>query len=94
MSIRISESPEVGKATVKFVLADEVHDGPVSVVGNFNGWTPGTHRLIRRSNGTRSIAVAVPKGEEIRFRYLGSGGAWFDDPDAHAICPEGSLVRL
>jgi hypothetical protein len=51
------------------------------------------HRLVKRSNGTRSVTVDVPRGAEIRFRYLGDGGVWFDDPDAHEITPEGSLVR-
>jgi hypothetical protein len=26
--------------------------------------------------------VTVPSGQELHFRYLGSGGVWFDDPDA------------
>jgi hypothetical protein len=38
--------------------------------------------LVRRSNGTRSVTVTAPAGQELRFRYLGSGGHWFDDPDA------------
>jgi len=76
-----------------FGLLIDVHDGAVSAVGSFNDWVPGVHRLVRRSNGTRSVSIDVPRGEEVRFRYLGSGGVWFDDPDAHEITPEGSLVR-
>lgn len=82
MAIRILASPEAGHIKVRLVLPDDVHDGPVSAVGTFNDWTPGRHRLIRRSNGTRSVTVTVPAGEQQRFRYLGSGGHWFDDPDA------------
>lgn len=82
MAISIVSTPEPGQTKVKLVLPDDVHDGPVSVVGTFNDWTPGRHRLIRRSNGTRSVTVTVPSGQEQRFRYLGSGGRWFDDPDA------------
>ena len=51
------------------------------------------HKLVRRSNGTRSVSVDVPRGEEVRFRYLGDGGVWFDDPDANEITNEGALVR-
>jgi hypothetical protein len=83
MAIRILTGPDAGKAKVQLVLPDSVHDGPVSAVGTFNDWTPGRHRLIRRSNGTRSVTVTVPSGQELRFRYLGSGGRWFDDPDAY-----------
>ncbi|HKF34725.1 MAG TPA: isoamylase [Jatrophihabitantaceae bacterium] len=83
MAIRILTGPDAAKAKVQLVLPDTIHDGPVSAVGTFNDWTPGRHRLIRRSNGTRSVTVTVASGQELRFRYLGSGGRWFDDPDAY-----------
>jgi hypothetical protein len=82
MAIRVSPDKLAGKAKIHFVLPDDIHEGPVSAVGDFNGWRPGTHKLVRRSNGTRSVTVTVPAGQELRFRYLGSGGVWFDDPDA------------
>nr|WP_202897399.1 isoamylase [Actinopolymorpha pittospori] len=75
-------------------MPDDVHDGPVSAVGTFNDWTPGRHRLIRRNNGTRSVTLTVARGQELRFRYLGSGGRWFDDPDAEAVDHEGSVIRI
>jgi hypothetical protein len=82
MAIRILNTPDADQTRVQLVLPDNIHDGPVSAVGTFNDWTPGRHRLIRRSNGTRSVTVTVASGQELRFRYLGSGGHWFDDPDA------------
>jgi hypothetical protein len=82
MAIRILTTPDAGRTKVQLVLPDDIHDGPVSAVGTFNDWTPGRHRLIRRSNGTRSVTVTVASEQELRFRYLGSGGRWFDDPDA------------
>lgn len=92
MTIRIQQqTPTTTK--IQFVLPDEIHEGAVSAVGSFNDWQPGVHRLVRRSNGTRSVTVSVPSGQEIRFRYLGDGGIWFDDPDADEITEEGSLVR-
>lgn len=66
---------------VTFALPDDLHEGKVSVVGDFNAWTPGVHTLIRRANGTRSVAVTVPAGTSHQFRYLGEGGRWFNDPD-------------
>lgn len=75
---------------VTFVLADET--APVSVVGDFNDWTPGTHPLRRRSNGTQSVTITLPAGEPVRFRYLASGGRWFDDPEADAHDQQGSLL--
>ena len=82
MAIRVNTDRKVGMSKIQFVLPDDVHDGPVSAVGDFNGWRPGAHKLVRRSNGTRSVTVTVPTGQELRFRYLGSGGVWFDDPEA------------
>jgi hypothetical protein len=82
MAIRILTGTDASRTKVQLVLPDNIHDGPVSAVGTFNDWTPGRHRLIRRSNGTRSVTVTVASGQELRFRYLGSGGRWFDDPDA------------
>jgi hypothetical protein len=93
MTIRIT-TPAPGISRILFVLPDDVHDGPVSAVGTFNGWRPGAHRLIRRANGTRSVAVVVEQGQEVRFRYLGSGGVWFDDTDAHALDAEGGVIRV
>ncbi len=70
------------QVTVTWVLPADVHDGPVSVVGCFNDWTPGLHVLGKRSNGTRSVSFTTAAGTEIRFRYLGHGGRWFGDPEA------------
>jgi len=93
MAIVVKSDPSKQQVTVRFVLDDGVHDGPVSAVGTFNDWAPGAHRLVRRSNGTRSVAVTVPAGQELRFRYLGSGGRWFDDPQAMPV-PEGGALTV
>ena len=91
MTIKIA--PRRGSTRIQFILPDDVHDGPVSVVGTFNDWTPGVHKLVRRSNGTRSVSVEIPAGEEVRFRYLGSGGVWFDDDDAQLLEGQSALVN-
>jgi 1,4-alpha-glucan branching enzyme len=82
MAILVSTNRRAGTSKIQFVLPDDVHDGAVSAVGDFNDWRPGVHKLVRRRNGTRSVTVTVPAGQELRFRYLGSGGVWFDDPEA------------
>jgi 1,4-alpha-glucan branching enzyme len=73
-----------GETRITFVLPQDEPHGRVSVVGDFNDWTPGVHTLAKRSNGTRSVRVTVPPGSSYRFRYLGQDGLWFDDPDADA----------
>lgn len=68
------------EATLTFVLPQDQPTAKVSVVGDFNEWTPGVHTLVRRANGTRSAKVSVPAGGAYRFRYLSEDGEWFDDP--------------
>ncbi|MFN0280921.1 MAG: isoamylase early set domain-containing protein [Kineosporiaceae bacterium] len=79
---------------VTFVIPDAGAVGKVSVVGDFNGWTPGRHTLVRRANGTRSVALTLEPGSTHRFRYLGEGGQWFDDPEADALTHEGGVLHV
>lgn len=69
-------------AYVRFALPEQDDDGPVSVVGTFNDWTPGAHQMQVDDDGGRSVTIEVPYGQEIHFRYLGDDGRWFDDADA------------
>lgn len=82
-----------GQVRLTFVLPNDAVAGAVSVVGDFNAWTPGANPLVKRRNGTRSAVVSVPSGAELRFRYLGEGGRWFDDEDADEHDHHGGLVR-
>ena len=74
--IKVSRARGGTGTIVTFALPDEV--GPVSVVGDFNDWTPGVHVLQRRSNGTRSVAITLGAGR-FEFRYLASYGGWLDE---------------
>jgi hypothetical protein len=76
----IKQQAKGDQTVITFVLPGDEPLGRVSVVGDFNDWTPEVHPLVRRSNGTRSVKVAVPTGTSFGFRYLGEGGHWFDDP--------------
>ncbi len=77
-----------------FAIPQDATEGKVSVVGDFNEWTPGAHTLVKRANGTRSVSVVVPKGSTQRFRYLGENGHWFDDPEADVHTAEGGLLNV
>jgi len=76
-----------GSVKVTFTLADA--SGPVSVITDLDGWASHTHPLKKRSNGQMSVAVTVPAGHVMRFRYATADGRFFDDPDADAIEPNG-----
>ncbi|HVQ95846.1 MAG TPA: isoamylase early set domain-containing protein [Mycobacteriales bacterium] len=77
-----------------FILSADLQTGPVSVVGDFNGWTPGRHEFKPLRNGTRSVSVRVPADRTVRFRYLAANGQWFDDPDVADRDGPDCLVRL
>ncbi len=79
---------------VTFVIPVDEVDAPVSVVGDFNDWDPYAHPLRRRSNDTRSVAVTLPPGEPVRFRYLVDGGRWLDEPDAEQRLEDGTPVNV
>ena len=81
------------KTRVTFSLPVDGSPNVVSVVGSFNDWTPGRHELVARRDGTRSVSVTLPPGEH-RFRYLGSGGRWFDDHGADRVDPAGCVLTV
>ena len=70
---------KTGDVRVTFAVEDA---RPVSLVCDHNGWDPFATPLKRLTNGTRSAALVVPAGTEIRFRYLAEHGEFFDDPEA------------
>ncbi|HET9142830.1 isoamylase early set domain-containing protein [Actinophytocola sp.] len=74
-----------GDVRLTFVLPANHPPGRVSVVGDFNSWQPGVHELRRRSNGTRSLALTVPEGTPLRFRYLAENNHWSNETDHPAV---------
>lgn len=92
--LRMSRDPKTSAPRLTFALPAATAVGSVSVVGDFNDWTPGVNVLRRRSNGTLSTAVPVRAGSTLRFRYLGENGRWFDEPDADYIDSHGSVVKV
>lgn len=92
--IRRSNVAKTDNVKVTFALPQDNPSGQVSVVGDFNDWTPGKHVLAKRTNGTRSVSVTMPKGSSVRFRYLGEGGHWFDDPEADRRDDDAGVIDL
>lgn len=92
--IRRTRVAKTNEIKVTFSLPQGDPAGPVSVVGDFNDWTPGVHVLAKRANGSRSISVTLPAGTSARFRYLGENGHWFDDPEADRVDADGSTLTV
>ena len=90
--IKTTKPGRDGSVRVTFALPADEPDAAVSVVGNFNDWNPFAHPLRRRANRTRSVAVTVPVGSTLHFRYLAEGGLWFDDDTV--TVPDGQDVAI
>jgi hypothetical protein len=80
--------------TVTFVLPQDATADAISVVGDFNDWTPGTHVFEARTDGSRAVSVLLPAGSVSAFRYLGEGGRWFDEPEPDARDGVNGYIRV
>lgn len=68
---------------VTFVLPDDhPYGSDVFVVGDFNDWSVGEQRFVRRSNQTYSTNVTLPQGERYAFRYYSEEEGWINDDEA------------
>jgi 1,4-alpha-glucan branching enzyme len=70
---------------VTFVLPeDHPYGDEVSLVGDFNDWTPGEHRFVRRSNQTYSTNVMLEEDGSYAFRYYSDEAGWINEEEADA----------
>jgi hypothetical protein len=92
--VKTTKLPQDGMVRVTFTIPLGEPSGPVSVVGDFNGWNPLAHPLRRRANKTRSASVTVPRGSTLRFRYLAEGGHWFDDESVTARSDQDATITV
>lgn len=76
------------RVEVTFVLPENhPYEGEISVVGDFNDWTPGEHRLVRRSNQTYSTNVMLPEDGRYAFRYYSEQDGWINEEEADDFEP-------
>lgn len=74
------------RVKVTFVLPeDHPYGDEISVVGDFNDWTPGKHRFVRRSNQTYSTNVMLPENGRHAFRYYSEEQGWINEEEADDI---------
>ncbi|MEM7116457.1 MAG: isoamylase early set domain-containing protein [Chloroflexota bacterium] len=84
---------------VTFKLPAEVEAGEVSLLGEFNEWNRDSHQMKQLKDGSFSLTVSLPAGQDYRFRYLLDGDRWENDWAADDYLPnqygtEDSLVAL
>jgi 1,4-alpha-glucan branching enzyme len=76
------------RVKVTFVLPeDHPYGDTLSVVGDFNDWTPGEHTFVRRSNQTFSTNVMLEEGDRYAFRYYSDEHGWVNEEEADAVEP-------
>ena len=92
--LKLTGSTKSPTRTITFALPSDHPAGKVSVVGNFNDWTPGADLLKKRSNGTMSATVTLPSDYIVAFRYLGENGQWFDEQDADFVDTGASVILV
>ena len=54
----------------------------VALCGEFNDWNPTVHRMTLRKDGSFSLTLSLPSGQQYRYRYLLNGDRWENDPAA------------
>lgn len=68
------------QVTFKLKIARDLSGG--SVVGDFNNWTPGAHKLKADKSGHLTAIVSLPSNKRFAFKFLTTGGAWLNDDAA------------
>lgn len=87
---------------VKFRLTSEEARGAseVFLVGDFNGWSDTSHPMKQLKDGSFSLDIELPLGQDCQFRYRTGDNIWLNDPEADAFVPcayasaENSLVKV
>ena len=67
---------------------------PSEIIQDSYSWSPTGDFVAFLARAGQSTSLCLLGTQVGQFRYLAEGGHWFDDEDAHAITPEGSLVRV
>lgn len=71
---------------VTFKVTD-VEADKISVLGDWNDWTPESDTLTKRKDGSFSATISLDAGREYRFRYLLDGKEWENDEEADSFVP-------
>ena len=84
---------------VTFKLPAEVEAGEAALLGEFNEWNRESHQMKQLKDGSFSLTVSLPAGQDYRFRYLLDGDRWENDWAADDYLPnqfgtDDSLVAL
>ena len=79
---RVEKKGDTTAKPVSFFYLDSSAKN-VSIVGDFNNWTPGVHKMERRIDGSWHAQISLENGHH---RYLiNADDQLIEDPKAHGI---------
>ena len=70
---------------ITFKLAADVGAENAAVLGEWNEWSPESHPMTKRKDGSLSTTISLDAGREYRFRYLLDGERWENDVEADSL---------
>lgn len=73
------------RVTFRLRVDPSVDAQQVSVLGDFNDWSPDTHPMEQRKDGAFSRTISVEAGKSYHFRYLVDGRWWITDEGADRL---------
>ncbi|MDR0827977.1 MAG: isoamylase early set domain-containing protein [Desulfovibrio sp.] len=74
---------------VKFRLSpEEIQDATeIFLVGDFNEWSDTAHPMKKMKDGSFSLEIELPQGQDYKFRYRTGDNVWINDANADAYVP-------
>ena len=72
---------------VTFDLPASVDAIDISLVGDFNNWSPTEAKLKRKKDSPWKVTVPLPQGQTYRYRFLLDGRHWENDWSADGYVP-------
>lgn len=69
-------------ALVTFTLPSEVQAETAVLCGDFNGWDPSVHPLLRAVDGSFVVELELEAGQSYAYRFLLDGNRWENDWEA------------
>lgn len=78
----VPKSAQTRDGKTVFVCSVKPDAKAVYLVGEFNGWNPEAHRMVKKGNGFQKTVQLKPG--EYQYKFL-VDGEWFTDPEADQV---------
>ena len=72
---------------VTFKSENEEQGQSAVLAGEFNDWSLTATPMKRLKDGSFSVSLSLPAGQNYRFRYVLDGNVWVNDTEADGYAP-------